>query len=83
MLFSISAFMIFIGFYVIAKVCFFVGVYVITKSIEKRALREKRKRLESYRLNEIEVLLQQRNRCQENAKKDKELFGIRRNRFVS
>ena len=83
MLVSMGAFMVFIGFYVIAKVCFFVGIYVITKAIEKRALREKRKRLESYRLNEIEMLLQQTNRKQENAKKDKELFGMIRNRFVS
>ncbi len=82
-MFSMSAFWVLIVFYVVAKICFFSGVYIVTKAVERRAIREKKKRLESFRLYEIETLLQAKADSQKNAYKDKELFGLRLKRYVS
>lgn len=82
-MFSMSAFWVLIVFYVVAKICFFSGVYIVTKAVERRAIREKKKRLESFRLYEIESLLRAKADSQKNAHKDKELFGLRLKRYVS
>jgi len=75
-------FWILVAFYVVVKVSFFIGVYIVTKSIERRALREKKKRLEAHRLFEIETLLEKQAASQRSAVKDREIFGIIRRRFV-
>jgi hypothetical protein len=82
-MFSMTAFWVLIVFYVVAKICFFSGVYIVTKAVERRAVREKKKRLESHRIYEIETLIQNKANIQKNASKDKELFGARLKRYVS
>jgi len=82
-MFSMTSFWVLIVFYVVAKICFFSGVYIVTKAVERRAIREKKKRLESHRLYEIETLIQNKVNVRKNANKDKELFGLRHKRYVS
>lgn len=79
---SLTTFWVLIAFYVVAKICFFVGVYIVTKAIERRALREKRKRLETHQLYELETIMQKRFTDSRNQVKDRELFGLRRKRYV-
>lgn len=80
---SLKTFWVLAIFYVVAKVSFFTGVYIVTKAIERRALRDKRKRFETHRLFELESLTQKRDFERQSYLKDREIFGMRYRRFVS
>ncbi|NPV89310.1 MAG: hypothetical protein HPY50_00860 [Firmicutes bacterium] len=80
---TLKLFWVLIAFYVVAKICFFTGVYLVTKAVERRAIREKRKRLENYRMFELETVMQDQHRDSRNRTKDRELFGLLRKRYVA
>ena len=74
-MFSMSAFWVLIVFYVVAKICFFSGVYIVTKAIERRAIREKKKRLESFRLYEIESSCKRKQQPEECSQGQRTLWS--------
>lgn len=79
---SLKIFWILVAFYVIAKLCFFIAVYIVTKAVERRALREKKKRMENQQLYELEMLLKKKTLNKKKVNKDKELYQVRRKRYM-
>ncbi|NLK52366.1 MAG: hypothetical protein GX295_07975 [Syntrophomonadaceae bacterium] len=78
-----TLFWIFVGFYVTVKICYFVGVYLITKAIERKALAEKKKRLEHNRLVELEGIVEMYEKREKAFRKDKEIYGARHGKFIA
>ena len=78
-----TIFWMFIGFYATVKGALFVAIYLVTKAIERRALKEKEKRLTHNRLVELNLLVEEyENRILAN-RKDQEIYGLRHKRFIA
>ncbi|NPV89311.1 MAG: hypothetical protein HPY50_00865 [Firmicutes bacterium] len=80
---AMTIFWIFVAFYATVKIAFFISVYLVTKSIERRAMKDKQDRIEHNRLVELQMMVEEYEQQVKTGTKDKEIFGARHNRFIA
>lgn len=78
-----ALFIIFVAFYVTVKIAFFIGIWVACGTIARKALVKKQQFSQYNKMRELKAKVAAYEQQAINLSKDKVIYGIRRNRYVS